>query len=100
MYSAHGISPAVHDEAGQRGLQVVDATCPLVRKVHLEAIRFARLGYSIVLVGHRDHDEVVGTLGEAPEQMTLVETVDDVDRLRGAGSGQSGLPHANDAQRR
>jgi 4-hydroxy-3-methylbut-2-enyl diphosphate reductase len=81
MYSAHGISPAVRDEARQRELQVVDATCPLVRKVHLEAIRFARLGYSIVLVGHRGHDEVVGTLGEAPEQITLVETVEDVDRL-------------------
>jgi 4-hydroxy-3-methylbut-2-enyl diphosphate reductase len=81
MYSAHGISPAVHDEAQQRDLRVVDATCPLVRKVHLEAIRFARLGYTIVLVGHRDHDEVVGTLGEAPDQITLVESVEDVDRL-------------------
>jgi 4-hydroxy-3-methylbut-2-enyl diphosphate reductase len=81
MYSAHGISPAVREEARQRELQVVDATCPLVRKVHLEAIRFARMGYSIVLIGHRGHDEVVGTLGEAPEQITLVETVEDVDRL-------------------
>ncbi len=81
MYSAHGISPAVREQARERELQVVDATCPLVRKVHLEAIRFARLGYSIVLVGHRDHDEVVGTLGEAPGQIVLVETVDDVDRL-------------------
>lgn len=81
MYSAHGISPAVHQAAQERQLHIVDATCPLVRKVHLEAIRFARLGYSIVLVGHRDHDEVVGTLGEAPEQITLVETIEDVDRL-------------------
>lgn len=81
MYSAHGISPAVHQAAQERQLHIVDATCPLVRKVHLEAIRFARLGYSIVLVGHRDHDEVVGTLGEAPEQIMLVETVEDVDRL-------------------
>ena len=81
MYSAHGISPAVHKEAQQRNLHVVDATCPLVRKVHLEAIRFARLGYTIVLIGHRGHDEVVGTLGEAPEQITLVETLQDVDRL-------------------
>jgi 4-hydroxy-3-methylbut-2-enyl diphosphate reductase len=82
MYSAHGISPAVHQAAQERDLRVVDATCPLVRKVHLEAIRFARMGYSIVLVGHRDHDEVVGTLGEAPEQIMLVETVEDVDRLQ------------------
>ena len=82
MYSAHGISPTVRDEAQQRELKVVDATCPLVRKVHLEAIRFARLGYSIVLIGHAGHDEVVGTLGEAPEQITLVETVEDVNRLQ------------------
>lgn len=82
MYSAHGISPMVRQAAQERALQVVDATCPLVRKVHLEAIRFAKLGYSIVLVGHRDHDEVVGTLGEAPGQITLVETVEDVDRLQ------------------
>ena len=81
MYSAHGISPAVHQAAQERQLRIVDATCPLVRKVHLEAIRFARLGYSIVLIGHRDHDEVVGTLGEAPDQITLVETIEDVDRL-------------------
>jgi 4-hydroxy-3-methylbut-2-enyl diphosphate reductase len=82
MYSAHGISPIVRQAAQERELQVVDATCPLVRKVHLEAIRFARLGYSIVLIGHRGHDEVVGTLGEAPDQITLVETIDDVDRLQ------------------
>jgi 4-hydroxy-3-methylbut-2-enyl diphosphate reductase len=82
MYSAHGISPLVRQAAEERELQVVDATCPLVRKVHLEAIRFARLGYSIVLIGHRGHDEVVGTLGEAPDQITLVETIEDVDRLQ------------------
>jgi 4-hydroxy-3-methylbut-2-enyl diphosphate reductase len=82
MYSAHGISPDVHREAQERQLRVVDATCPLVRKVHLEAVRFARLGYTIVLVGHRGHDEVVGTLGEAPERIVLVESVEDVDRLQ------------------
>jgi len=82
MYSAHGISPAVHQAAQERQLRIIDATCPLVRKVHLEAVRFARLDYSIVLIGHRDHDEVVGTLGEAPNRMTLVETVEDVDRLQ------------------
>jgi 4-hydroxy-3-methylbut-2-en-1-yl diphosphate reductase len=81
MYSAHGISPAVRDAAEQRHLKTIDATCPLVRKVHLEAGRFARLGYSIILIGHRGHDEVVGTLGEAPDRITLVETVEDVDRL-------------------
>jgi 4-hydroxy-3-methylbut-2-enyl diphosphate reductase len=81
MYSAHGISPAVHQAARERQLRIIDATCPLVRKVHFEAVRFARLGYSIVLIGHRDHDEVVGTLGEAPGRITLVETVEDVDRL-------------------
>jgi 4-hydroxy-3-methylbut-2-enyl diphosphate reductase len=82
MYSAHGISPAVHRAAEERQLQVIDATCPLVRKVHLQAIRFARLGYTIVLIGHRDHDEVVGTMGEAPDRIILVETLEDVDRLQ------------------
>src|SRR5229473_3288578 len=66
IFSAHGVSPAVRDEAKQRKLQVIDATCPLVTKVHLEAVRFARKGYTIVLIGHKDHDEVTGTLGEAP----------------------------------
>jgi len=81
MYSAHGISPAVDRAARERKLSIIDATCPLVRKVHLEAVRFAKLGYSIVLIGHRGHDEVVGTLGEAPDRITLIETVEDVDRL-------------------
>ncbi|HTM55793.1 MAG TPA: 4-hydroxy-3-methylbut-2-enyl diphosphate reductase [Pirellulales bacterium] len=82
MYSAHGISPGVHRAAQERELKVIDATCPLVRKVHLEAIRFARLGYSIILIGHRGHDEVVGTMGEAPDRMILVETIEDVDSLQ------------------
>lgn len=81
IFSAHGVSPAVRDEAKQRKLQVIDATCPLVTKVHLEAVRFAKLGYTIVLIGHRDHDEVIGTLGEAPESTILVSDVADVDRL-------------------
>ena len=72
IFSAHGISPAVRDDARRRGLRVIDATCPLVTKVHLEAIRYAREGYSIVLIGHRDHDEVIGTLGEAPERIFVV----------------------------
>jgi len=81
IFSAHGISPAVRAEAERRGLRVIDATCPLVTKVHLEAVRYAREGYSIILVGHADHDEVVGTMGEAPERMFLIAHPEDVDRL-------------------
>ena len=81
IFSAHGISPAVRQEAEQRGLRVIDATCPLVTKVHLEAIRYAREGYSIVLIGHEDHDEVIGTLGEAPERIIVVDSVEEVERL-------------------
>src|SRR3989475_1946560 len=81
IFSAHGVSPAVRQEARRRGLRVIDATCPLVTKVHLEAIRYAREGYSIVLVGHADHDEVVGTMGEAPERMFLIAHPEEVDRL-------------------
>src|SRR5271155_5416167 len=75
IFSAHGVSPAVRDEAIQRNLQVIDATCPLVTKVHLEAVKFAREGHTIVLIGHAGHDEVIGTLGEAPGQTFLVSTV-------------------------
>jgi 4-hydroxy-3-methylbut-2-enyl diphosphate reductase len=81
IFSAHGVSPEVRREAKLRQLQVIDATCPLVTKVHLEAVKFARDGYTIVLIGHKDHDEVIGTLGEAPERTFLVSTVADVDRL-------------------
>jgi 4-hydroxy-3-methylbut-2-en-1-yl diphosphate reductase len=81
IYSAHGVAPAVRAQARERNLQVIDATCPLVTKVHLEAVKFARKGYSIILIGHKDHDEVIGTLGEAPESTVLVSTVEDVDRL-------------------
>ena len=66
IFSAHGVSPEVRSQARQRNLKVIDATCPLVTKVHLEAVKFARKGYTIVLIGHKDHDEVIGTLGEAP----------------------------------
>jgi 4-hydroxy-3-methylbut-2-enyl diphosphate reductase len=82
VFSAHGIAPAVRREAEQRGLRVVDATCPLVTKVHLEVLRFADEGYEILLIGHRGHVEVAGTLGHAPERSHLVETVDDVARLQ------------------
>src|ERR1700730_5623000 len=81
IFSAHGVSPAVRAQARERNLKVIDATCPLVTKVHLEAVKFARKGYTIILIGHKDHDEVIGTLGEAPESTTLVSTVEDVDRL-------------------
>ncbi|MEW6283091.1 MAG: 4-hydroxy-3-methylbut-2-enyl diphosphate reductase [Candidatus Eremiobacterota bacterium] len=81
IFSAHGVSPAVRTEAEERKLKVLDATCPLVTKVHLEAVRFARKGYSIVLVGHRGHVEVEGTMGEAPESITLVESPEDVANL-------------------
>ena len=81
IFSAHGVAPSVRKQAKERRLDVIDATCPLVTKVHLEAVRFARDGYSIVLIGHRDHDEVIGTLGEVPDRSYLVETLDDVDRL-------------------
>jgi 4-hydroxy-3-methylbut-2-enyl diphosphate reductase len=81
LYSAHGVSPQVREQARRRKLRAIDATCPLVTKVHLEAIKFAREGYTIVLIGHEGHDEVIGTMGEAPERMVLVETPDDVDAL-------------------
>ncbi|GIW42152.1 MAG: 4-hydroxy-3-methylbut-2-enyl diphosphate reductase [Candidatus Binatia bacterium] len=81
VFSAHGVSPAVRREAAERGLRVVDATCPLVTKVHLEALRYAREGYDILLIGHRGHVEVEGTLGHAPERMQLVETVEDVEKV-------------------
>lgn len=73
VFSAHGVAPVVHEEAAQRQLKTIDATCPLVTKVHAEARRFASEGYSIVLVGHEGHEEVVGTMGEAPDAMTLVQ---------------------------
>jgi 4-hydroxy-3-methylbut-2-enyl diphosphate reductase len=81
IFSAHGVAPAVRQQAKALSLNVIDATCPLVTKVHLEAVKFARKGYTIILIGHENHDEVIGTLGEAPESMILVQTVEDVDRL-------------------
>lgn len=81
IFSAHGVSPAVRADAKTRNLQVIDATCPLVTKVHLEAVQFSKKGYTIVLIGHKDHDEVIGTLGEAPESTILVSSEEDVDRL-------------------
>ncbi|MBS1871374.1 MAG: 4-hydroxy-3-methylbut-2-enyl diphosphate reductase [Actinobacteria bacterium] len=81
VFSAHGVAPSVHANAHARGLQTIDATCPLVTKVHVEAKRFAAEGYTIVLIGHEGHEEVEGTMGEAPDHIVLIETEDDVDRL-------------------
>jgi 4-hydroxy-3-methylbut-2-en-1-yl diphosphate reductase len=81
VFSAHGVSPAVHADAGRRSLRTIDATCPLVTKVHREAVKFANDGYTIVLIGHAGHEEVEGTMGEAPDHIVLVETEDDVDAL-------------------
>ncbi len=81
IYSAHGVSPAVRQRAKERGLKVIDATCPLVTKVHLEAVKFSKQGYSLVLVGHRDHEEVEGTQGEAPDVTQVVSTVEEVAAL-------------------
>jgi 4-hydroxy-3-methylbut-2-enyl diphosphate reductase len=81
IFSAHGISPAVREEAQRRGLRVIDATCPLVTKVHLEAIRYAKENYTIVLIGHEDHDEVIGTTGEAPQRIVVIDSAAEVDRL-------------------
>src|SRR6266849_3327671 len=82
VFSAHGVPPTVRDVAKTRSLRVIDATCPLVTKVHLEALRFAREKRTIILIGHRDHQEIVGTSGEAPEQTIVVDSVGAVDRLQ------------------
>ncbi|HEV3383969.1 MAG TPA: 4-hydroxy-3-methylbut-2-enyl diphosphate reductase [Gemmata sp.] len=81
LYSAHGVSPMVRQHSTERNLRAIDATCPLVTKVHNEAIRFAREGYTIVLIGHEGHDEVIGTMGEAPRNIVLVEDEGDVQSL-------------------
>jgi 4-hydroxy-3-methylbut-2-en-1-yl diphosphate reductase len=81
VFSAHGVAPSVHANAAMRSLRTIDATCPLVTKVHVEARKFAEKGYTIILIGHQGHEEVEGTTGEAPENIVLVETTDDVDAL-------------------
>lgn len=82
MFSAHGVSPEIRQAAKERELFAIDATCPLVTKVHLEAIKYAKAGYTIILIGHEGHDEVLGTMGEAPEAIVLVEDEADVDALQ------------------
>jgi 4-hydroxy-3-methylbut-2-enyl diphosphate reductase len=81
VFSAHGVSPAVHQNAEARQLRTIDATCPLVTKVHVSARKFADQGYTIIMIGHAGHEEVEGTMGEAPESITLVETIDDADSV-------------------
>ncbi len=81
IYSAHGVSPTVREASKLHNLRVVDATCPLVTKVHVEAVKYAKGGYSIILIGHRDHDEVIGTLGEAPDVTLVVGSVEEVEHL-------------------
>lgn len=81
LYSAHGVSPEIRRISRERRLNAIDATCPLVTKVHLEAIKYAKSGYTIVLIGHEGHDEVIGTVGEAPDRIVLVESPEDVETL-------------------
>ncbi len=88
VFSAHGVAPKVHANAGKRSLKTIDATCPLVTKVHVEAKKFAADGYTIVLIGHAGHEEVEGTMGEAPEHIVLIESEEDVDRLEVADPGK------------
>ncbi|MSQ22118.1 MAG: 4-hydroxy-3-methylbut-2-enyl diphosphate reductase [Dehalococcoidia bacterium] len=82
VFSAHGVAPSVWQEARARGLRIIDATCPLVTKVHMEALKYAREGYTIILVGHRGHDEVIGTMGESPDRTVLVETAEDAAEVQ------------------
>ena len=88
VFSAHGVAPSVHTNAADRGLQTLDATCPLVTKVHVQARRYAEAGYTIVLIGHEGHEEVVGTMGEAPGSIVLVQSVADVESLEFAEDAQ------------
>jgi 4-hydroxy-3-methylbut-2-enyl diphosphate reductase len=81
VFSAHGVAPSVHEDADRRQLRTIDATCPLVTKVHREAVKFAAEGYTIVLIGHSGHEEVEGTMGEVPDSIVLVESEEDVDNL-------------------
>ena len=98
VFSAHGVAPVVHEEAaGAAACKTIDATCPLVTKVHREAVRFADDDFDILLIGHEGHEEVVGTAGEAPEHITLVDGPDDVDNVDGARPRQGRLAVADHA---
>ncbi|MEM1062044.1 MAG: 4-hydroxy-3-methylbut-2-enyl diphosphate reductase [Planctomycetota bacterium] len=91
LYSAHGVSPEIRRASAERNLHAIDATCPLVTKVHLQAVKYAKKGYHILLIGHEGHDEVVGTMGEAPESITRVETQEEVDALPFAADAKLAL---------
>ena len=97
VFSAHGVAPSVRANAGARRLTTIDATCPLVTKVHVQARRYAASGYTVLLIGHAGHEEVVGTMGEAPEAIVLVESVDDAEALAFAPGTPARLHHADDA---
>src|ERR1700704_4833445 len=90
VFSAHGVAPSVREGARERGLQTIDATCPLVTKVHREALRFAQDGYTVVLVGHDGHEEVEGTMGEAPDRIVLVQNEEDVEGLEVEATQRAG----------
>ena len=98
IFSAHGVPPTVREEAHMRKLRVIDATCPLVTKVHLEALRFAREGRTIILIGHKDHQEIIGTSGEAPEQTVVVDSVEAVNRLEVRRPGAAGVSDADHSE--
>ncbi len=100
IYSAHGVSPAVRDEAKRRGFIEIDATCGLVTKVHSAAKRFAEKGYHILLIGHRNHVEIIGTAGEAPDCTTIIESVADVQKLKVFPRPETFLSYPDDPQPR
>ncbi len=97
VFSAHGVAPSVHANAEARKLNTIDATCPLVTKVHVQARRYAADGYTVVLIGHEGHEEVVGTMGEAPDSIVLVESVDGRRAPHRRAGGEARLRHADDA---
>ncbi len=98
VFSAHGVSPAIRQLAKERNLMPIDATCPLVTKVHAEAVRYARQGYQILLVGHKNHQEVIGTTGEAPDATQVVESPEDIPHLTIRGPRKNRVPHADHAE--
>ena len=97
VFSAHGVAPSVHANSAALGHNTIDATCPLVTKVHVQARRYAAEGYTVILIGHEGHEEVVGTMGEAPDSMVLVESVADAEALDLPADAQARLHHADDA---
>ena len=97
VLSAHGVAPEVYERSRERSLHVLDATCPLVTKVHAEARKYAAQGYSIVLIGHEGHEEVVGTMGEAPQAIQLIGSVGEIDAARDPRSRPGGIHHPDHA---